>query len=167
MPATYEPIATATGTGSSGVITFTSIPSTYTDLVLVANGTTSANSGWGLQFNSDTTATYSTTYVEGSGTAASSERTSATATICRIAWNSLWNSTVPSTNIVSIQNYTNTTTYKTVLFKNNSSTYVEAGVGLWRATPAAINRIDVTTATAGAANFTTAATFTLYGIKAA
>jgi hypothetical protein len=34
MPATYEKIATVTGNGSSQVLTFSSIPSTYTDLAI-------------------------------------------------------------------------------------------------------------------------------------
>jgi hypothetical protein len=34
MPSTYEKIATVTGTGSSQVITFTSIPAGYTDLAI-------------------------------------------------------------------------------------------------------------------------------------
>lgn len=162
--ATYSLIASAAGTGSSGTVTFSSIPTTFTDLVIVANGTTASNTGWSLQFNSDTASNYSTTYVEGSGTAAVSERYSST--ILRVAWNSLWNSSTPSNNIVNIQDYANTTTYKTVLFRSNSSSYVEAGVGLWRATPAAITNITITTAAAGGANFTTASTFKLYGIQA-
>jgi hypothetical protein len=59
-------------------------------------------------------------------------------------------------------NYSNTTTYKTVLTRagrNNQAT--EAFVGLWRNT-AAITSISLTSQT-----YTTDSTFTLYGIKAA
>lgn len=169
--ATYEPIATTTLSSASSSVIFGStgiggaIPSTYTDLIIVANGTTASNSGWGLRFNLDADTYYSTTYIEGSGTSAVSEKYPSS-TILRIAWNSLWNSTTPSSNIAHIQNYANTSTFKTVLFRSNSSSYVEEGIGTWRRA-SAINSIEITTATAGGANFSIGTTFTLYGIKAA
>ena len=52
---TYTPIATTT-LGSAGTITFSSIPSTYTDLVIVLNGNGSRVAGTddtGLRLNSD------------------------------------------------------------------------------------------------------------------
>ena len=66
--------------------------------------------------------------------------------------------------IVQFQNYSNTTTYKTVLSRgNNASNLVEAFVGLWRST-SAITAIDIKTQSG---NFSIGSTFTLYGIKAA
>jgi hypothetical protein len=160
MPQTYEPIATANGTGASGLITFTGIPATYTDLVLVFSG---ANSTSGnnieLQFNNDTGANYSLTrlYGSGSGSGASDRTSSLLMTI--------GNADNQTVAIANIMNYTNTTTYKTVLFRlNPTAAYVAAEVGLWRATPAAINRIDLRN-TGGF--ITAASTITLYGIKAA
>jgi len=38
MPSTYEKIATVVGTGGSQILTFSSIPSTYTDLVIHGAG---------------------------------------------------------------------------------------------------------------------------------
>jgi hypothetical protein len=160
---TYTPIATQTLGSAVGTVTFTSIPSTYTDLVLIANGTAVSNTGWGLQFNSDTTSTYSATYLEGNGTSAIAERYSAT--YMRTCWNSLWNTTSPSNATIQIQNYSNTTKYKTALWRSDSITggYTEAGVGVWRST-SAINRIDIIISSV---NFATGSTFTLYGIAAA
>jgi hypothetical protein len=158
---TYTPIATQTLSSATGTVTFTSIPSTYTDLVLVASGTTASNSGWGVQFNSDTASNYSSTFIEGSGSATISERYSAN--LIRVAWNSIWNSSTPSNGIVNIQNYSNANTYKTLVSRSNGSTYVEAGVGVWRNT-SAINRIDII---GSGANFAIGSTFTLYGIAAA
>ena len=62
-------------------------------------------------------------------------------------------------------NYSNTTTYKTVLTRANiASADVEAVVGLWRST-SAVNQLDVKQG--GAVTFSVGSTFTLYGIKAA
>jgi hypothetical protein len=58
-------------------------------------------------------------------------------------------------------NYSNTTTYKTILSRSNRAEQAtEAFVGLWR-NSAAITSISIASAT-----FTTNSIFTLYGIKA-
>ena len=61
---TYTPIATTTGTGSSGTITFTSIPSTYTDLRIILNGTeTNATLyEFDMRYNNDSGNNYSLTW---------------------------------------------------------------------------------------------------------
>jgi hypothetical protein len=164
MPSTYNKIEAKTiGTATSS-ITFTSIPATYTDLVLICNGTASSNTGLTLRFNGDTSTNYSMTVVEGSGSAAVSERQTSVSQ-ARFVWNSLWNTTTPGTVILNIMNYANTTTYKTVLWRSSTaSNYVEAGVNLWRKTPEAINSFTIETT---GANVAVGSTFTLYGIKAA
>jgi hypothetical protein len=66
--------------------------------------------------------------------------------------------------IVNIINYSNTTTYKTLLGRGNTSaSRIQATVGLWRST-SAINRIDLNIQ---GDNFAVGSTFTLYGIAAA
>jgi hypothetical protein len=165
MPAsnTYEPIATTTLTSAVPSVTFGSIPQTYTDLILVASGSSSGNTGVTMQFNSDTGTNYSATFLEGSGTSAVSERQSSVSGI-RVAWNSLWDSSTISNIIINIQNYSNTTTNKTSIIRsNNSARYTELNVGLWRST-AAITSVVLS---GSSANFASGATFTLYGIKAA
>ena len=163
MPATYEPIETKTLGTAVASVTFSSIPATYTDLVLIANGLASGNTGVGMQFNGDTATNYSATFLEGSGASAVSERQSSASSI-RVAWNSLWDASTIANIIINIQNYSNTTTYKTSLNRsNNSARYVEGTIGLWRST-AAITSINLVTPSA---NFAVGSTFTLYGIKAA
>jgi hypothetical protein len=159
MPATYEPIATTTLGSAQASYTFSSIPATYTDLVVVFNGavTTGAVSV-GLNFNGDTGTNYSMTYLYGSGTAASSGRTSSSANIYTMDL-----STSNATLICQVQNYSNTTTYKTSLQRGNAaSNAVTATVGLWRNT-AAISSLTLSNAN----TFIIGSTFTLYGIKAA
>jgi hypothetical protein len=164
MPTTYEPIATQTLGSAAASVTFSSIPATYTDLVLICNGTAASNTGLTLRFNGDTTSNYSMTVLEGSGSAAVSERQTSV-TQARFVWNSVWNSTTPGVVILNIMNYANTTTFKTVLWRSStSSNYVEAGVNLWRKTPEAINTFIIEKTSA---NIAAGSTFTLYGIKSA
>jgi hypothetical protein len=78
MPSTYDKIAAYTVPSAQASYTFTSIPSTYTDLVIIISGTQSADDTIGLQFNSDTAANYSThqLYTNGSGASSSSNTSS-------------------------------------------------------------------------------------------
>ena len=156
---TYTPIARQVLASNTATVTFSSIPSTYTDLVLVANGsTTTTTANVRFQFNSDTAANYSRTRILGDGSAASSERESSVGSMAIGDWG-----TDRCLFVASIQNYSNTTTNKTVLSRSNSEGYVSAYVGLWRKTPEAINSIAIFK---NSASFTTGSTFTLYGIKA-
>jgi hypothetical protein len=156
MPATYEPIATNTLGSASATVSFTSIPATYTDLVLVIGGAASSAQGMFLYFNNDTAANYSRTLVYGDGTSALSSRSS-DHKVLEIG-------TAISTLTASVMNYSNTTTFKTTLTRGGSAANLTiAEVGTWRNT-AAINRIDVTT---GTGTMNTGTVLTLYGIKAA
>lgn len=59
MALTYDAISTTTVTGSDASITFSSIPGTYTDLMLVIQGAATAGSNQlELRFNSDAGANY-------------------------------------------------------------------------------------------------------------
>jgi len=156
MPKTYEPIATHTLSSAQASYTFTSISGAYTDLVIVFNGAaTSANNVY-IQFNSDTGNNYSMTYIYGSGTTATSGRTSNTSNIYAMGL-----PTSNSTLTMTVLNYSNTTTFKTCL-QRGAEAAVTATVGLYRST-AAINAVKLLTDT----TFATGSTFTLYGIKAA
>jgi len=153
---TYTPIATTT-ISSGANYTFTSIPSTYTDLVLVCNMIDTAVNVLAFQLNSDTGSNYSSTRVYGTGSAAASSRDSSFTYIDLGT-----TSTSYGTSIINFENYANTTTYKTVLGRvSDPGNRVTAGVGLWRST-AAINSIKVY----GGSNWT-GSKLTLYGIQAA
>ena len=163
MAKTYEPIATYTIQSAQTSYTFTAIPSTYTDLVLVmqTQWTTAGNSDAGLRFNSDTGSNYSRTWVEGTGTAPVSGRGSNETVMYIVGY---FSNTI-STQICHIMNYANTTTYKTAINRessNPSDSNVAAKIGLWRST-VAINSVTIY----GTKSFATGSTFTLYGIKAA
>lgn len=164
---TYTPIATTTLTTSAANVTFSSIPGTYTDLVLVGNmlGGTGGTSDFTvlMQVNSDTGSNYSTTRLIGDGSSATSIRNS-NQTYARINTSGYLSTTVPQTNIIHFQNYSNTTTFKTVLSRSSQADNVAlAGVNLWRST-AAISTIYIYL---DSGTFGFGSTFTLYGITAA
>lgn len=163
MALTYDPIATTTASGSSSSITFSSISGTYTDLRIVVNCTNDSGANYGLfvKFNSDTASNYSFTRLYGDGTSAISNRGSSVA-YATMGWTS---SGTLATFTADLNNYANTTTYKTLLNRNSSSvSRVGAVVSLWRST-SAITSIEIYNESN--ANFTSGSTFTLYGIKAA
>jgi hypothetical protein len=153
---TYSQIASTTlGTASSSIV-FSSIPSTYTDLVLVVYVTAVSPVNGGLRFNNDSATNYSSTRITGDSAGATSSRDS--------------NDDVLRTGVVSgnatvithIMNYANTTTYKTVLSRAGGwNDRVAAFAGTWRNT-AAINTVSVTNLT-----YPIGSTFSLYGITAA
>jgi hypothetical protein len=161
MAITYTPIATQTLTSTATSVTFSSIPATYTDLVLVIDAIrSSGDNSVGLQYNSDSGTNYSFTYLFGSGTTSTSGRSSSQTRV-----DVAYINTTRSTNVAHILNYSNTTTYKTSIGRFSPSTqYAGAYVGLWRNT-AAINSINIINQ--DVANFASGSTFTLYGIKAA
>ena len=161
MAITYEPIATTTLGSNASDITFSTIPSTYTDLVLVVNGYLTVDDNVFLQFNGDTGSNYSFTILRGDGSSATSTRDS-NKTLLFLGGIL---TTATGNTISSIQNYSNNTTYKTVLTRTNGVTSgaTQARVGLWRDT-SIITSVKVGVASG---NFVAGATFTLYGIKAA
>jgi hypothetical protein len=163
MATTYEKIDTTTLGTTSNSVTFSSIPGTYTDLVIVGASTISASApSTIIRFNGDTASNYSYTYLTGNGSSATSTRASNQTEILTTYNGAVSQS--PNTNIIQIQNYANTATYKTVLSRANQTQYgTDAIVGLWRST-AAITSI---TLIIGGTGFAAGSTLSLYGIKAA
>jgi hypothetical protein len=155
---TYTPIATQTLASTAASVTFSSIPQGYTDLVLVIQGThTSTGNNWiGLQYNQDTGTTYSSTVVRGDGSSATSSRN----TSDNYAGRTIITSTLQSNAIYQIQNYSNSTTYKTCLARSNGDE-VDMSVGLWRNTAAIATVTIVNIGT----TFSSGTTFSLYGIQ--
>jgi hypothetical protein len=165
---TYTPIATTTLGSAAASYTFSSIPSTYTDLLLVVAGTVSVNGENILtQYNGDTGSNYSFTYIYGTGSTAASGRQS-NRSAANANYQTAFSSSEQSNVIVQVQNYSNSTTFKTALSRNNNANGsslpgTEALVSLWRNT-AAITSILVK---AGSGNLNSGMSLTLYGIAAA
>ena len=162
--ATLIPIATQTLGSAAASITFSSIPSTYTDLRLVLTGTTSgAGDNLSIQFNADTATNYSGTYLAGNGSTASSPNYTSL-TMFRVNNVLGTSTTIPTAWLIDVFSYAGSTN-KTVLANSasdqNGSGVVELSVGLWRST-SVITSIKLLTT--GGSNFSTGTIATLWGI---
>jgi hypothetical protein len=160
MPNTYEAIATTTLTATASSIDFTSISSAYTDLVLIMY-LQDSGSGATVRLNNDSGSNYSRTLLYGSG---------GTATAYRDSGTTIPTGGQPSPNfapeIMHFMNYSNTTTFKTVLTRQNEGilSFIAIGASLYRST-SAINRITINATSANSLQVGTQVS--LYGIKAA
>lgn len=167
MPApTYFQIATTTvGSGGAASVTFSSIPVTYTDLVVKysarnASGTVNSLS---ISFNGSTS-NFSNIYLQGSGAAAYSFSRSDNFLINVINEASSTTNTFASADIY-VPNYCSSN-YKSfsmdgVTEGNTVSQSMALIAGLWSNTAA----ITSLTLTGDTSNFAQNSTFTLYGIS--
>lgn len=168
MPATYEPIASQTLGSGVGTLTFSDIPGSFTDLVLVVVfGAATAGATLRVRVNSDTGSNYSYTYLTGNGTAASSSRQSSV-TSGAVALTGVGASTaLQNVAVAHFMSYANTNVFKTILGSGASAANeVDRVVSLWRST-SAITSISVSPGGSFPThNFASGTTGALYGIKA-
>jgi hypothetical protein len=161
--ATYKPIQSIVLSTSASSVLFSGIPQDYSDLIVVVTGNTASGGEVGsfitVGNNSlDTGSNYSMTEIYGNGTSAASYRDTS-----RSYLNILLSTSGTSTTNTMLQfiNYSNSTTFKTVLSKSRApSVSLRNAVGLWRST-SAINIISIAPYTGSWASGTT---FDLYGI---
>ena len=160
---TYVAIASQTVSSAASSVTFSSIPATYTDLVMVVGGIYSTAATMYLKPNSDSSDIYSFTQLYGTGSATGTSRgASPGGSVLGLLVG--YPSTSQCISIISINQYANTSIYKTSLARfSGAGNYVVVAVGLWRST-AAINSLTLTP-TAG--TISTGTVLSLYGILAA
>ncbi len=167
MARTYEPIASVTlGSDNATGATFTSVPASFTDLVLVFAGAIDTNHASILcQVNDDTGSNYSGTYLAGSFSTTTSSTRESNRTSARLAHAVSYGALANEQHMVRsiFQSYSNTNVNKTILSESNGSYEVSRIVDLWRSTTA-INKIVVFVP--GTAKFKSGSTFSLFGIKA-
>jgi hypothetical protein len=165
MANTYKLISSNVLSTSTTSISFSSIPQTYTDLVIRTNirtDNTGSGNGFSVYLNGSTTSA-SRTIIYGDGSTAATLRSST-------APGGLVNGTTETANTfagteVYIPNYGGST-YKPVstlsVMENNANfAYISAGIGLWSNTSA----VTSITLTSGVGNFIATSSFYLYGIK--
>jgi hypothetical protein len=165
MPSTYELIgSTLTPTATSSV-TFSSIPQTYTDLIVVASIKPNGNSiGVSYQFNNDTGANYSATAIlQADGTAAFSSRDT-NANGLTASW---MGTATTNDNVIAevrIYNYADTSTNKSTM--SRSGTYTRGVVRIVGKYFGSTNAITTLKVLAGN-NWAVGGSVALYGIKSA
>ena len=169
IPSSYESIASATGTGSSDTITFSSIPSTYASLQIRYFARCTTQTAAFLRFNSDTASNYVWHYLDGTGSAVGAAGYINQSSIGISPPESGIGSTRFTVGIIDIHDYASTTKNKTVrtfcgIDVNGVGGDIALDSGLWRNTNA-VNSITLTTLAGG--NFTTDTVISLYGIKGA
>jgi len=161
MPSTYSTITTQTLATATNTVTFSSIPQTYTDLILVVNSTMSPSSDIRIQVgngSADTGTNYSRCFMFGYPSGVVSDRDANAAQITASVYAN------QSSIIANFMNYSNTTTFKPVLIRNDvSADLTYASINMWRGTSA----ISYMTLFHASRNFSVGSIFTLYGIKAA
>jgi hypothetical protein len=173
----FESIATATGTGSSGTITFSSIPQTYKHLhircLVKDTNTTEAASPMYIWFNGDTSYTHYNHSIFGRGTGAPiAYNTADTAMyiMSAVITSSSTANNAFAPSIIDIPDYASTVKNKVVrafsgapnLGTNNVELRVALSSGLYPKT----NAVESITLQSGISNtFTNTSKFALYGIK--
>lgn len=172
---TYTAIATTTLTGATASYTFSSIPQTYSDLVLeatVRSDTSATTTGLLSQVNGQTGNYYDGFYLRTDGSSITAARynkfinpTYAAPVGTMLAATATANTY--SIHTINWNGYSQTNTNKTFIARSNS-TYVTNGI-----TELVTNQYFATTAISSitlfpeAGNFVAGSTLTLYGIKAA
>ena len=165
--ASFESIATATGTGSSGTITFSSIPSTYTHLEIRSLNIPSATSTLSLTANSLGSPNYSRHFLLGDGSATAVGGTASTSNIYVCGLFTSIQSTYPNVSIISILDYASTSKYKTARIFSGHDTNGGGEVNIVSGSVMTTSAISSLTLALSTGNFSTTSTFALYGIKAA
>jgi hypothetical protein len=170
MANTMTKIATTTLSAIQYTVTFSSIPNTYTDLILKVSSRTDYGSIWdggtSIYFNGDNAGTnYSSTEIQGNNSSVISQRF----TNNPYAYVGVNDSAANTSNVFGnfdfyISNYT-TSNYKNfigdLVAENNSAAgYQNLTAGLWRST-STITSISIQ---GGSGNFAANSKFTLYGI---
>jgi hypothetical protein len=159
---TYTALATVTLTSSASSVTFSSIPATYRDLVVVVLALGSTTIEGRFRFNGDTGNNYNFVNMAGDGTNTSSanQANRASGVVSSLAKAT---TTARLQMSLSIQDYSATDKHKTVISRADAAgTGTEAFTNRW-ANTAAITSVQILTDTG---NWASGSTFALYGVIA-
>jgi hypothetical protein len=169
MANTFIKIASVTvGSGGAASIAFTSIPATYTDLLLKVSARSTTGGGWSdasVTFNGGTT--YSSRYLYGDSSAANSGNNASEITTRGAAGNSTTANTFGNTDIY-IPNYAGSASKSVSIddvTENNSGATNSAITHLLAGLSASTTAINSVTLTMGSGNYVQYSTATLYGIS--
>jgi hypothetical protein len=157
---TYTPLATVTLTSSASSVTFSNIPATYRDLILVISGTATATRNIICRFNGDSGSNYSEVLAFGTGSSLGSSTTALT----YLSQGAL--STGQSQSTYQIMDYSATDKHKSVLIRQNlPAVEVKMAAGRWAST-SALTSIALSLEGTGSPAFASGTTFNLFGVIA-
>jgi hypothetical protein len=156
---TYDLIATTTLSVGALSYTFSSIPGTYTDLVLISNYSITGSEYLEAQFNGDSAGNYGFQNLTSTG-----YRVNSVATRLPLNFGAYPSSGNLGLAITNINDYANTTTHKNTISESTNGSSTTIDVGQWRNT-GAITSIKIMNS--GVGNINAGSTFNLYGIGAA
>ncbi len=164
MPSTYTLISSNVLSSTAASVTFSAIPSTYTDLVLRWSVNTSSLQDGTIYFNGTLgTTNYSRTFLAGNGATASSGRASNREAIDMDYIGSATANTFASGEMY-LPNYAGSVNKPlstiSALEANSTTAYLRANAGLARVT-AAVTSLTI----AAAGTFSSGSSFYLYGVK--
>lgn len=154
------------GSAGAASITFSSIPQTFTDLVIkVSSRDTATDFILSLQFNGDTGSNYTSKLIQGDGASATSQGSTSTKIPTIMSDGSTDTASTFASGDVYIPNY-RSANYKSVSVdsatENNAATaYMRLGASIWSST-SAITSITLFPPTG---TFVQYSTFSLYGIS--
>jgi hypothetical protein len=156
---TYTSLGTITLGSTASTVTFSSIPATYRDLVLIIDSIpTARNNDVLVRFNADSSNTY--TNVEAFGTGSSTGSGSFTKTGCLIDF---VEDTQKSMIRVEALDYSATDKHKTVLTRQSKAGAIVRMLASRFPSTAAVTSLSVV---ASSSTFASGSTFSLYGIAA-
>jgi len=155
---TYTPLANITLGSSASSVSFSSIPASFRDLVLVIDGTASVSTNVQVRFNGDSNNNYLYVAMYGNGSTTSSFAESNISSITQLAL-----ANYSSNTLTQIMDYSATDKHKTVLIRSNGGNgFVQATAGRWGSTSAITSM--VLTSSGSGATFNSGSNFALYGI---
>jgi hypothetical protein len=169
IPSSFESIATASASGGTTSISFTSIPSTYKSLQIrgIATGVDDAGNSGSLlmRFNSLSTSVYNRHTLWGDGSSPQGTATASTTSILLSGVSQPLMLSYPYAYVIDIIDYASTTKFKTArafVGCNTNNTYsfeVSLVSGLFRDTTA------ISSITLSSPGFYAGSSFALYGVK--
>jgi hypothetical protein len=159
---TYKALANVTLGAAASSVTFSSIPATYRDLVVVVTALGSTTLEGRIRLNSDSGNNYSYVRMSSSGSAASSanagSQSSGFLSVIADA-----TASGPLTMFINIMDYSATDKHKTIISRAAAAgTGTEAFANRWADT-SAVTTVQILTSTG---NWASGATFNLFGIEA-
>ena len=163
MATAWKALATITLGASQTGVTFSSIPNSYRDLVVIVSGNTaSSDYALNMRLNSDSSSVYSSVSIEANG--ASTSSTSNTTTSMP-TWNyNTFSASTVSSYIAHILDYSATDKHKTVIFRQGAASLGSATALGRYASTSAVSTVYVYAATG---NQLAAGTIvSLYGVSA-